>query len=83
MNPFEAFLPPVAATAFVVDPRVPLTRTEPETGNTVDVLCWPMFGMLMFHPLRMEQLKQAIARQQLARQQLELGRWADDGGRVP
>jgi hypothetical protein len=54
---------------------VPLTRTDPDTGEVSDALCWMICGNLVIHPLRLAQLKQAITRQGI-----ELARRADDGG---
>lgn len=68
-------LPSFVGISYSVSPWVPLTRTDPDTGEVSDALCWMICGNLVIHPLRLAQLKQAITRQGI-----ELARRADDGG---
>lgn len=77
MTGMEAFMP-LTGIPYRVSNLVPLTRIDRDTGEAVDALCWRIWGELVFHPLRLAQLKQAIARQGI-----ELARWDDDGGRGP
>lgn len=63
---------------FVINPFIPLTKTDPETGEVRPLLCVRIDGVLHFHPQRIAEVRAALANPQPARRDLE--RWADDGG---
>jgi hypothetical protein len=63
---------------FVINPNIPLTKTDPVTGEVRQLLCVKIDGVLHFHPDRMADVRAALANPQPSR--LDLERWADDGG---